>query len=409
MKRLGRVLGNLLAVALTVFSMQALAETQLGGRDFNHMTTGFPLTGGHAAAACETCHMGGVFKGLPRTCDGCHQAGQRIVATPKSNSHIVTDAPCETCHFNTSTWLGARFNHGTARVGQCSNCHNGRISTGKPANTAVGMHPLTTESCDKCHRASAWVPASWNHNGVTGDCSTCHRAAGPGRGFNAATHMSQATMSAMNIATCAACHKNFYSFLGAYYDHAGAGIACGTCHDNPGFAAAVKSQKVSPKHTGYVAVGITDCHACHKSYAIGSFPSGRFDHSGSGASPACSGCHDGTSVVGKIAGHITTIDECSQCHFSTAAWLPALGGKPANHIPYNAGVKCTNCHAGLAKVNAVTLHTFSVATYTCATCHIKPNAYTGNNQNTESSHEGSSGNNCTGCHEHTGAGSYVKW
>ncbi len=63
MKRLGRVLGNLLAVALTVFSMQTLAETQQGGRDFNHMTTGFPLSGGHATVACETCHMGGVFKG----------------------------------------------------------------------------------------------------------------------------------------------------------------------------------------------------------------------------------------------------------------------------------------------------------------------------------------------------------
>ena len=126
MQRLGRIVGNVLAVMLAVFSLQAMAETQLAGRDFNHEATGFPLTGGHATAACETCHVGGVFKGTPKTCDGCHALGKRVVATPKSTSHIVTDAPCDTCHFNTSTFLGARFNHGTALPGQCATCHNGR-------------------------------------------------------------------------------------------------------------------------------------------------------------------------------------------------------------------------------------------------------------------------------------------
>ena len=66
MQRLGRVLGNLFAVLLTVFSMQAMAETQLAGRDFDHAATGFPLTGGHATAACETCHVAGVFKGTAK-------------------------------------------------------------------------------------------------------------------------------------------------------------------------------------------------------------------------------------------------------------------------------------------------------------------------------------------------------
>ncbi|MFA7400165.1 MAG: hypothetical protein WCZ98_06770, partial [Sideroxydans sp.] len=173
MKRLERVLGSLFAVALTVFSLQAFAAAQMGGRDFNHMTTGFILSGGHAVAACETCHIGGVFKGTPRACDGCHAVGKRIIATPKTNSHIVTDAPCESCHFNTATWLGARFNHGTAIQGQCTNCHNGRIAQGKP-NTGRHLTPNGSKSCDSCHRTSAWSPHSWNHNGVVGTCSTCH-------------------------------------------------------------------------------------------------------------------------------------------------------------------------------------------------------------------------------------------
>lgn len=346
MKRLGQVMGGLLAMALMVFSLQAVAETQLGGRDFNHMTTGFPLSGGHAAAACETCHTGGVFKGTPRNCDGCHATGKRIVATPKSNAHIVTDAPCESCHFNTATWLGARFNHGTAKPGQCATCHNGRIVAGKPASHSTGNK--ATKSCDSCHRTSAWTPVSWNHTGVVGACSTCHGSAG------------SPDVSVQNRKPAA---------------------------------------HVAPKLKGTL-----ECDSCH--FYTAWYPN-RFKHNTGGV---CSSCHNGALAAGKPSGHIATdpLDECNDCH-STSAWRPALGGKPANHIPYNAGVRCSNCHAGLAKVNATTLHTYSVATYTCATCHIKPNAYTGNNQETESSHEGSSGNNCTGCHEHSTAGSYGKW
>ena len=56
MQQLGRVLGNVFAVVLTVFSLQAMAaDASLAGRDFNHMTTGFPLTGGHDAT-CVFVH-----------------------------------------------------------------------------------------------------------------------------------------------------------------------------------------------------------------------------------------------------------------------------------------------------------------------------------------------------------------
>lgn len=350
MKRPGRVLGNLLAMVLTVFSLHAMAETQTVGRSFDHTTTGFPLLGGHATAACETCHVAGVFKGTPRACDGCHAWGKRIVATPKSNSHIVTDAPCESCHFNTFTFLGARYNHGTAIPGQCLTCHNSRIATGKPADHNVGLK--ATDSCDHCHRTYAFTPASWNHIGVIpGTCENagCH-VAGSGNRFTRAT----ATLPL---------GKTHMSFLLTGVG----GRSCDVCHNFVVWTPAMHMPVTGP----------------------------------------CTSCHNNSSAQGQPAGHIATADDCGQCHFTVqGSWLPALGGKPANHIPYNAGVNCSNCHIGLARVAVSTLHIFSNSN-TCAVCHISPTSYAGNNQSTKNSHSGSSGSNCTNCHH--SAGSYSGW
>ena len=353
MQRLGQVIGNMLAVMLLASTMPAHADASSGGRAFDHAVTGFPLTGGHAAAACETCHVGGVFKGTPKSCDGCHALGKRVVATPKPTSHIVTDAPCETCHFNTSTFLGARYNHGTAVPGQCVSCHNGRIATGRPANHSAGL--MLTSSCDSCHRSYAFLPASWNHAGVAMGGHTCNQAG---------------------------CHL------------AGGG--------NPNRYTAATA--VSPvNHSSYLDTSTKSCDVCHISFSVWTVTMHEPQ------TGTCSSCHNGSAAEGKPAGHVATTDECSQCHISTTTWLGALGGKPSNHIPYNAGVTCSNCHTGAstALVNVGILHTFS-SSYTCATCHITPNPYTGNNQLTRGTHEGSSGSNCTSnCH--TQAASYSSW
>lgn len=409
MKRLGQLLGGLLAVALTVFSLQTSAEAQLNGRDFNHMTTGFPLSGGHAIAACETCHTGGVFKGTPRNCDGCHATGKRIVATPKSNAHIVTDAPCESCHFNSATWLGARFNHGTAKPGQCATCHNGRIAAGK--NTG---HTVTTSSCDQCHRSTSWIPASWNHTDTVSDCVVCHKAGGPGKNFTVhATEHGQYT--SMGINGCKVCHNSYYSFPSVYYSHIGASSLCGNCHQNATYSLAAMQVTSTSTHTRFSLAGITSCQTCHNSYSRGTFASGRYNHS---SPAACSSCHTGTSpkpMAGKPSGHVATTDECNQCHLSTASWTPALGGKPANHIPYTAGTSCTACHVSLTSVRtgaAMHAYTSGIA---CTTCHLKNNQYVGWGQDTKSiGHEGmKSGDDCSksGCHAPLGrkGTAYVNW
>jgi len=327
-------IGNAVLSGL-VLSAAAFAAS-IGASDFNHMKTGFPLTGAHTAVACSTCHVDGVFKGTPRTCDGCHAVGKRVVATPKSNNHVVTDAPCEACHFNTATFLGARFNHATAKPEQCIACHNGRIAQGRPANHNLGKK--ATDSCDHCHRTSAFIPSSWNHMGVIpGSCDSagCHVSGSNQYYRSTATH----TRTGMATYRCDDCH-NFVSWYPGHYKH------------------------TAPSPTG-----------------------------------RCDGCHNGSIAISTPAGHVAISGEdCGQCHTSTVSWLGALGAKPANHIPYNAGVTCSNCHIGNNVATGATLHAY--VSGTCKTCHNTSPEYLGSmTRKPIPGHEGSSsGQDCISCH-----------
>jgi hypothetical protein len=461
MKRLGQVLGNAIAVALLVFSMQGMAEpSTVAGRDFNHMATGFNLTGAHAIAACETCHVAGVFKGTARACDGCHALGKRVVATPKSTSHIVTDAPCDTCHFNTSTFLGARYNHGTARPGQCLTCHNGRQTTGRPVSHSSGNK--ATNSCDQCHRSYAWLPASWNHVGVVpGTCANagCHIQGSNQyyRGNGAYNHTGyQLTDPACDdchnmfswrpapykhnnprpcsnchngtvatgkgpthgytTAACNTCHLNTVSWLGASYHNGAVAGICGTCHNGTN---GVKGTINDPNgtHIPLTAGGNPNCDLCHTSTTT--FTVYTMNH---GGITACKNCHSSSSqyvvntkrTLGNHQGS-TTAQDCSACHTSTSTWQGALGSKPSNHIPYNSGVSCGSCHVGSGVVRGPTLHVPYLSTYACTTCHLKNNPYSGWGQETKSvGHEGMrSGDDCSksGCHRPAGSKgtAYVNW
>ena len=52
---------------------------------FDHLATGFPLDGNHYTADCESCHIGGVFEGLPKKCESCHDGS---FAIGKDSGHI---------------------------------------------------------------------------------------------------------------------------------------------------------------------------------------------------------------------------------------------------------------------------------------------------------------------------------
>ena len=400
MKRLGRFLGGLITAVLMGFSLQGMAaETQQSGRDFNHMSTGFMLQGGHAIVACETCHIGGIFKGTPRACDGCHALGKRIVATPKSSSHIVTDAPCETCHFNTSTFYDARFNHANATRGSCQTCHNGRLSNSKPSTHSTGNK--ATHSCDDCHRSVTWLPATWNHEAsAVGRCSTCHisdpEVSPPNR--KPAGH--SATI-AKNTFECDSCH-NFLGWYPNKYKHTR--VDCLNCHDG------VTAIGKTGSHTR-IGMATYICSDCHTTAA---WLPAKYNHSNPGDG-TCKGCHDNVTAMGtaSYAGHaaIGTAD-CRECHSTTTvnspSWAGALGAKPSNHIPYNAGVTCSTCHpTPTTWVTGNALHSY--VSGVCKDCHNSSPVYLGRmTRKTIGSHEGSkTTQDCisSGCH----ARQFTRW
>jgi len=236
------------AVLLMIFiAPVASAQAVRHSSNFNHMQTGFPLTGGHTNVECETCHVGGVFRGTPTDCAGCHSSGRRIVAPAKTANHLVTNAPCERCHTNSVTFLGAKFDHMGVQPKACTTCHNGGIGSGKPSG-----HVATTAVCDTCHRTSTWIPASFNHVGVTpGTCLTCHGVTSTGKPSG---HMTT-TLS------CDSCHLRTAWTPASF--HVGVTV-CKTCHDSTsGFSYPGIEQRQLGSHEG--STTLQDCISCHAS------------------------------------------------------------------------------------------------------------------------------------------------
>jgi hypothetical protein len=345
-----------LGTILVAVSASCALAAPTGAPDFNHSTTGFPLTGGHATAVCETCHVGGVFKGTPRDCEGCHALGKRVVATPKSASHVVTDAPCDSCHFNTATFLGARYNHSLSRPESCTTCHNGRIAQGRPGNHNGGKK--ATDSCDHCHRTSAFLPSSWNHVGVApGTCNSCHLSQEPpGMPPNHSTPVLYTIPSKYDGGRfqCDDCHS-FVGWTIAAFKHNVAGT-CDSCHT------------MKP---GHISTNGAACSVCHKTRSGGWKPASF--HSGNEAG-ICGTCHDGITAKGKnaIPLHIpTTGNNCDLCHTSTTSF--------ASWTMNHAGIStCNACHEssspaypGIRTRKAIPGHENSRAGQDCRNCHNK--------------------------------------
>jgi hypothetical protein len=298
-----------MAFALISLPLAVSAQVAHGSSDFNHMKTGFPLTGVHTNVECETCHVGGIFKGTPTACAGCHSPGRNVAAPYKPANHIITNAACETCHTSTVSFLGARFNHIGVQPKGCTTCHNGvGIAPWKPAG-----HVLTIASCDSCHRSGSWIPAGFDHAGVVpgaGQCGNCH---------NGSTAIGKPGFHISTVAACDTCHHNFVTFLGAGFNHVGvvAG-SCGTCHNGQSLEA-----KMQP--TNHIPYTGNACDACHTQTAgyttfVGPGASTTVIHNTIAATP-CKTCHaSGTNYLG------VTGKKMSVTHKSSSATDCAQGG-----------------------------------------------------------------------------------
>jgi hypothetical protein len=402
----------------------ASAQTPQGltQKNFDHLKTGFALTGAHVTTRCESCHLNGIFKGTPRDCASCHVAGMRFaranVVKPQQHLPVPTQTTCDTCH-STQTYLGARFSHAGVAPGSCASCHSGGLASSKPAS-----HVQTSASCDACHRVSAWLPATgFDHAGVAaGTCGSCHgagRAAG-----KPSTHMP-------TTLACDACHKSFSGWRPTVWNHTQVAVAgqCAGCHT--GAFPPADGQPVN--HVPYRSVAVAaaaNCDACHKG-SFTTWANGRF-HANFAVAGGCASCHSGSflAAVGKpnTATHAGVTGNCESCHKSTTSWAAAnvdhstftattncaschgvsASGKSATHIPTT--LNCIACHAVSPTPWAPSRwnHTQQTVTAACASCHtggFPPADGRPANHIPYQSVAVSATANCDGCHK----GSVTTW
>lgn len=357
-----------LTYAMMMLAPAAYAQVAKPSIDFNHMKTGFPLTGAHARVECETCHVGGLFKGTPKDCAGCHSVGRRVLAQAKSVSHMPTTDTCDTCHTNTVSFIGARFNHLGVQPKACATCHNGLTAPAKK----VG-HVATILSCDSCHRTSSWIPAGFDHAPPLATCITCHYMGGPGKAQDPSTHIPTLGQA------CDSCHTNFITFLGAFYDHAGQ-TQCATCHITGQYGAKTKP-------SNHIPTASVTCDTCHVGTGFISFAGSTMNHNAV-LTTTCSTCHNGSylSQKGSLGlgaqskqdkpNHVVTTAECGSCHLGRSSFA----GGYLDHLnpPVNVTIvnNCNSCHDGVHALGKTNSATHNGTTAQCSTCHGNANNYT---------------------------------
>jgi len=423
--KLKLLISMLVMLTLVMFSFHSTAAQtdaadtgdKTSAQRFDHTATGYTLTGSHSTIAdCGSCHVGGVFKGTPHNCIGCHTKGQRVVALTMSSNHLATTQPCDICHTSTVTFLGARYNHGMAIPGQCGSCHNGSIAPGRPASHAINQFKATY-SCDNCHRPTIWLPSFWNHTGVTANCVSCHGNAAMVGDINTrhavggTSPEGYAHNPANNSIGCESCHHTFTNWYGAAFDHVGATGTCFACHNGvratPATQVAGTTSEAFAHNSSNGGTGAIDCGSCHSGYS--SWLGALYNHAG--AAGTCLSCHNSTRATGtaQFSGHVSIgTSDCSTCHTGTTTWLGASGGMPSNHMLFTSGTACAICHSTTVATGAA-LHSYLSSS--CKTCHDSSSpvyAWTNNPPQRVSlgSHHGSSATqDCTSCH----STSYTQW
>lgn len=318
-----------------------------GWRDatFDHSTTGFPLAGGHAGAACAACHgANNANKHPPRACLGCHARDDVHKGQNGTN--------CASCH-NPRNWKQTSFNHdrmtrfplqGAHRTARCEACHKQPARVVKPPVTCYGCHaPDDThkggngQDCARCHNSANWKSVSFNHNTMTrfplagkhaqARCEACHTRP-PGE--------------LKLTAECGSCHAKSDVHNGKL------GSACGRCHNAEGWKAEVRFDHALTRFPLLGKHAALQCAGCHADKTFAARGTGCADchaddhHKGALGSPAaCGKCHDSTdwkrwtfdhdrqarfALTGRHRGLI-----CSACH--------ARPGDPAK-----LGTQCVDCH-----------------------------------------------------------------
>jgi hypothetical protein len=241
-----------------------------------------PLVDGHAALAtdCFACHA--PLRGaVAERCIACHalpdiglrtSKGAVIVKTRPvqvSFHQALTEQDCMACH---SDHAGPKltqrsrkpFSHALLRVDtrdRCDTCH------ALPTND---LHKALAVACDKCHKTTAWKPASFDHAALSqaerGRCERCHKAPAD-------------TLHQAISGNCAQCHQP-QAWKPATFDHdkyfpldKDHNASCVTCHAGNNYKQSTcygchehTPANMQAKHREEgVSESLDNCVRCHRS------------------------------------------------------------------------------------------------------------------------------------------------
>ncbi|MGJ4918682.1 hypothetical protein ACQR0Y_29980, partial [Bradyrhizobium oligotrophicum] len=414
-----RMVQWLLACVLLTLVLAGHAAAQ---SSFDHVSTGFPLTGSHVGVECSSCHVGGRFKGTQTQCASCHNGAQ---TAGMSVNHPMTTRRCESCH-QTSTWKDVRAIDHTQAKASCTTCHNGVMARGKSKN-----HITTAAPCDVCHRSTASfrIRMKMDHAGIVAGCANCH---------NGTTARGKSSNHLQTNLPCESCHTSTASFGGAAFKHAATDTNCATCHNGK-----TAQGMTTPPH---IPTGTLQCSNCHSNTAA-SFTTYTMNHA-TVATARCDSCHNGnytgqgtkgalgtasypnhvatggadcvschakaasggfTSWGGAAFKHAATDTNCATCHNGRTA----MGMTTPPHIPTGT-LQCSNCHTNsAASFTTYTMNHAAVATARCDSCHN--GNYTG--QGTKGAlgtasypnHVATGGADCVSCHSKAASGGFTSW
>ncbi len=263
-------------------------NAEIGGYD--HFSTGFELTGAHENIECESCHVNGVFEGIPTKCVYCHRQDGYVAAIGKPLDHINSTDDCESCHTTISISTVTSVDH-LAVNGTCFSCHNGTTASGK-----TPTHITSSNTCDDCHLTTGWLPAVFDHGSVTGTCSSCH---------NGFTATGKTVTHVQTSAECDSCHATI-AWIPAIFDHSVITGSCSSCHNGTTATGKAASHFVT-------SLQCDDCHNTNSwtnilfNHSSGNYPG---DHN---LGVTCLNCHTGNSQAATWT-YGAYKPDCAGCH-----------------------------------------------------------------------------------------------
>jgi hypothetical protein len=338
--------------------------------NFDHSTTGFPLTNSHQLApagkvtSCGDCHLSNNYnlQISPTDCgnSGCHLTTWQQTNNPTHSSAGATFAAanCSTCH-NTTLWTNVTFNHAATgwaltgshqmapagKVVACTDCHVGNNYTFTTANTdCYGCHQTAwnstptfggavpnhitagfpTSLCSSCHDTVLWTNSTFNHASTGFPLTNSHQIAPAGK-----------------VTGCDQCHVGNYSTLAIQPTDCG----------NSGCHLTTWQQTNNPTHSSAGATfAAANCSTCHNTTlwtnvtfnhaATGWALTGSHQMAPAGKVVACTDCHVGNNYT-----FTTANTDCYGCHQTAWNSTPTFGGAVPNHIAAGFPTTlCSSCH-----------------------------------------------------------------